>query len=57
MAVYPRLALRGMMTEIDALCPGYAFALDIEYATWANPAHETLIPPLGMVPAGAEGAP
>lgn len=54
-AMYPRLALRGMMTETDVLCPGYAFALDIEYATWANPAHETLIPQLGMVPARAKG--
>ncbi len=43
-AVYPRLAVSGMMTEVTNAATGYCLALDIEYATWANPLHETFTP-------------
>jgi predicted SAM-dependent methyltransferase len=48
-AVYPRLAAEGMITDIESAKGGFLLGLDLEYATWANAAHET-VTPLRMVP-------
>ena len=43
-AIYPRLATAGMITEVSTVQSGYSLALDVEYATWANSLHETYTP-------------
>lgn len=50
-ALYPRLAARGMLTDVSATSPGYAFPLDLEYAAWANPLSETASPVRMVEPA------
>ncbi len=41
-AVYPRLAMKGVLSFIPTNARGQLLLLDIEYATWANPRSEVV---------------
>jgi hypothetical protein len=60
-AVYPRLAVLGLITYHGHEPRGYAFTLDVEYATWLNPLHCLAFPfepqPLECRPSYDSGRP